>query len=102
MRQIFAEYLRKSVRKQEEAAALYRDRYESFVGDKYETPLVAGIAASTDAELDMLIKEQKFAERLANMYGQAAVHEVLCAILSEQRRTNDMLLALFRVGEKRS
>lgn len=96
VRQLFLEYLRKSRTKQDTAEHLWKIRYEDNIGDIYESENVAIIASRSDPELRKVIGEQQFAERLANMYGQAAVLNAIELLIAEQRKTNELLTKILK------
>jgi hypothetical protein len=91
MRDLFIRYLKKARVKQQLAEDLWKANYEDEIGGRWESETVALIASKTDPVLRKAIGEQQFAERLANMYSQAAILDVMGALLTEQRRTNDIL-----------
>lgn len=87
---MFLDYVRKSRKYYDEANAL-ADEYRVEVGARFESDTIADIAATSDMRWQLAVENQKFMERLANMYGQVAVMNSIEMLIAEQRRTNDLL-----------
>lgn len=93
----FYDHLKKSEYWYNKAEAI-SDEYIRRVGTIYPNEKVAYIAAQSDVRWREAVNKQQFNERLANMYGQAAVLDMISATLSEQRKTNSTLVALYHQG----
>jgi hypothetical protein len=94
MRAIFQKHLHK-VKKYYDEAERITAAYLSQVPEKFASERIAQIAASEDVNWRQAVADEQFAERLANVYGQAAVLEELERLRKEQQNTNLLLCALF-------
>jgi hypothetical protein len=75
VRELFLDYLRKSRKYYDEANAIQAEFLRDAI--RYGSERAAYIACAQDIRWQEAVENQKFMERLANMYGQAALLQEL-------------------------
>jgi hypothetical protein len=96
VRDIFLDYLQKARKYYDEANVIQKEFTDGY--QRYGSIRAAYIACSQDVRWKEAVENEKFMERLANMYSQAALLQELesqgkltLRLLEEQRRTNELL-----------
>lgn len=92
VRHMFRHYLQKLWKHYDEVKAVETE-YQSQVGIRFESSVIAAVAASEDIRWKQAVADEQFAERLANTHGLAAILSAIDALTAEQMNTNTLLCA---------